>query len=156
MLILQDDAVPCSHFAEAAHAALAARPADPVCFFLAAAPHRSARALEQAAWRCEHWSEIDQADWLPAVAIAFPAEAARDLREWVDARTIPPHRTSDDAILGEWMRAHHRRILATVPSLVQHDDAVRSIMGNAHTAGRSPARVAHCFVGDYDARKIAW
>lgn len=156
MAILQDDAIVCDHFAEAATVALAARPDRLVSFFVAGAPIRGARRLHAAAHACQHWCELDPRDWCPAVALALPAANVADLLAWADAQEIPPGRTSDDAILGDWVRDRGHTVLATVPCLVQHPDDTPSLVGTAHSAGRNPARTAACFIGDYDARLIAW
>lgn len=156
MLVIQDDTLVCDHFAEAAMAAVAARPDRIVSFFVAGAPARSARRLHHAASVCQHWAQLEPRDWCPAVALCFPAANAADLVVWADEQEIPERRTSDDAILGDWVRARGHVVLATVPSLVQHPDDVPSLIGTAHSSGRNPARVAACFVGGYDARKIDW
>lgn len=156
LLVLQDDAILCPYFPEAAAAALEARPDRIVSFFVAGAPRRSVRAVTEAAGRCAHWAELDPTDWVPVVALCLPCGHARDLAIWADEQTFPDSMTSDDAIVGDWVRARGLTVAATVPSLVDHDDAVPSVMGNAHTQARNPVRVAACFVGGYDARRIRW
>jgi hypothetical protein len=156
LAILQDDSIVCEYFMEAACAAIASHPDRLVSFFVAGAPVRGSRSVHGAAHRCEHWAELDARDWCPAVALCLPRANVAELLEWADARIFKAARTSDDAVLGDFVRDQGHTVLATVPSLVQHPDDVPSLIGTAHSAGRNPARVAACFVGGYDARLIDW
>lgn len=128
----------------------------PVAFFMAAAPRKSARLLEQAANQCEHWAILASGDWVPVVALALPAALADDLHAWAVAARLAPHLTSDDANVGAWAAARGLQVHATVPSLVQHDDAAPSLMGNYHGFTRNPNRYAVCWIGDHDGREICW
>ena len=51
-------------------------------------------------------------------------------------------RTADDGILGGWMASTRTEILATMPSLFEHPDRERSLIGKHSMAGRNPARCA--------------
>ena len=49
-------------------------------------------------------------------------------------------------MLGRWHRETRVRVLVAVPSIVQHPDDVRSLIGNGVGAhGRNPARTALFF-----------
>lgn len=64
--------------------------------------------------------------FVPTVAILWPVEKARELYEWTTENpTLPgnPNPRSDDAVIGHWMRKTKQRVVATVPSIVEHTDA---------------------------------
>lgn len=151
-LILQDDAVVCEGFLDAAAAAVAARPGRLIAFFHGGTPAMR-QSFAGAHARGDPFVEIVGNSWVPTVALYWPAGAARALLDWLDSRQrgsrrgIAPERRADDAIVGEWARKTRRGALVTVPCLVEHPDEEPSLIGARARAGRDRARVAVEYVG---------
>ncbi len=156
VLVLQDDTIPCQHFEEAAVKAIAARPEAAVCFYLGGHPATTAHHATVAMRKGQRWVQISRRDYVPTVATCYPQAMATELAAWVDERY--PHSRGDDAPVGNFFRAAYGRLeaWATVPSLVQHPDDTPSMVGRRALAGKNPGRVAKWFIGDADAREIAW
>lgn len=147
-LVIQDDALPCQHFASKALAALGERPEDLVAFFApGAAPHRS--AILRAIHKGETWARL-HCLWYPTVALCWPADLARAFAAWAEDELRKPGGEpfrGDDGPVGEWcQRIGKREVWATVPSLVQHPDVERSLIGRPNRAGANRARVAAAFI----------
>jgi hypothetical protein len=95
---------------------------------------------------------------VPVVAVLWSREAAVDLLDWTSSNRLPgdPRPRSDDAVVGRWARQTRQTVLATTPSLVQHPDEERSLVGRRHGAGRIEWRVAHAYIGDDDPLTLDW
>jgi len=155
LLVVQDDATVCDHFPEAAAAAVEARPAAAVAFFLSPQCRRTCVNATIAMRARKPWADWNRADFWPTVASAYPVPVARQLADWVDGRGTEPR--GDDAPAGDFFRAHPTiKALVTVPSLVEHPDDTPSLIGRKHMAGKNPARCAKWPIGDRDPRKITW
>lgn len=156
VLVVQDDAEPCRNLAAAVRQIAARHPDRIVCLFVGGAPPRSARNVIVAGAHGDLYAELDPSEWLPCVATVYPADHARGILDYVDARTWSHGHLGDDHRLGEYIRHRHTTALATVPNLVQHPDNVPSIMGTHPLGGLNPARVSCCFIGDYDPLDLDW
>ncbi len=155
LLIVQDDAVPCSHFTASVLAAIEARPNAAIAFFVSPQCRRSSHAMTMALKKREPWADWSRADFWPTVASAYPIGVARALADWVDAKK--PDSRGDDAPCGDYFRTHPgTTALLAVPSLVQHPDDVPSLIGRKYMSGKNPARLAKYFIGEKDARTISW
>ena len=159
LLVIQDDATPCRNFAAALP--LVARE-DPVVLWLGGQPRRTARRALTAVGRGEHWIDLHpgSAEWLPTVAVLWPALLLLEPGTWVDEHPRhagrQPHR-ADDGVLGAWAGFSRRRVLITVPSLVEHDDCTVSLIQPRKTMhGRNRGRVAAFPIGDGDPLAIDW
>lgn len=153
LLIVQDDAVPCLDFAAGVRAAVAARPAAPVVFWVGGAPRATALAVQRAADRCEAWAPVALRDWLPLVATCWPGPLAGRFVAWAAGEKVRPRHRTDDDLAGRFMRAEGFEAWATVPSLVEHGDEQPSLIGRP--GGRaSPARRASCWIGDWSATLV--
>ncbi len=148
-LIAQDDCVPCPGFAEAAVAAITARPLRPVAFFVGNHTHDSCGAMRLAAKAGRSWTELSSWNVFPCVAAAWPAELVHRIVAW-SAREKTGR--CDDGNLARFLADHRITGLATVPSLVEHPDTDSTW----RTARKSPPRVACVHVGDRDASLIDW
>lgn len=155
LLAIQDDAVPCEHFAEAVLAAIEARPTAAICFFLGGHPPFTASLAMRARKEKRSWVQVATRDFVPTVATAYPREMALELADWVDEHK--PGCRGDDAPVGDFFRVrrHLHQAWATVPSLVQHPDDQPSLIGRRHLSGRNPARCAKLLVSG-DPRLIDW
>lgn len=78
--------------------------------------------------------------------------------EFADAQKRPAEIRSDDEFLGRFLRHAGEHMLATVPSLVEHEDMVASLIGLRPRGGEDPGRVAACWIGDCEgcASEIDW
>lgn len=164
-LVVQDDIYVCDHFRETVEAAAAARPGDVLVFFVAGHPHIHAREVRRSLERGWSWAVLDNTTWCPVVATAWPVGIVRPMLDWVgrrfETRQFPPAFTADDEIVGRYLRDAGVRALASVPSLVEHPDSVRSIASDGHRdrGGLDPSRRALVFVEDdpdLDPLRIDW
>lgn len=157
-LILQDDARPCPWFVEAATAALAARPDSLVVFCLCGKPLHAAHQARIAAAAGTRWIPLERNQFVPVIALAWPTRIIAPALAFVDAQPWPMDKfRSDDEIAGRIARGLREPVWVTVPSLVQHDDVVKSLIGLRARAGADPGRTAAVFVTDeLDARTITW
>jgi hypothetical protein len=147
-LIVQDDALVCPGFRDAAVRCVTSKPDDLVSFFCSPYPQLCAINVVEAAQRCEHWAELFNGDWCPVVALAWPRWMIDQLLAWAPVDTLG---RSDDTVVGRWLNETGHHALCTVPNLVQHPDDVASVMGSDGLA-----RHSICWIGDYDASLIDW
>lgn len=156
LLVIQDDAEPCRDLAEALPLVLASRPDDVLALFVPGVGEMRRLVLD-GCYRGKRWVELSPREWVPLVAVVWPRAKAERFLDWAETRRISAGRTADDGIAGEFVRETHTRVLACVPSLVEHPDMVRSLVGTAHWNGMSPSRVAACWTGrDISALDLSW
>lgn len=147
-LILQDDTQPCRGFAGKLLAAIGEKPDAMVALFTPGiAPHKSAIIKAQLAE--ETWARL-HCLWMPTVAMVWPAAVAREFavfarEELGTARRGEPFR-GDDGPVGTFCQQYRYDVWATVPSLVEHPDVERSLIGRPNAAGANRGRVAAAFV----------
>ena len=142
LLVLQDDAWPCDDFPALCRAAIAERPDRIICLFVPGVGNLI-RRIDVARKRGDRWFDFPQITFLPLVGIVYPAEVAREIPRFADKKRIPVGR-ADDAVIGQFARAHKQFAVATLPSLVEHRDEVASVMRMPSGAGR-PHRLAAWF-----------
>jgi hypothetical protein len=147
LLVVQDDAVVCRDFPAVLDLVIAAHPGDPVALFVPGVGS-NARSVLAACQNGQRWCELDPLTWVPAVAIVWPRQHIGSLLDFYDERNYPATRTADDGIIGDWAKDTGTRVVACVPSLVDHPDTVRSLVGTAHFHGLNPARCAACWIGE--------
>jgi hypothetical protein len=159
LVVIQEDATACAGFVAAARAAIAARPDRVIVLCVTGNPPRHRLAVMKACERGAPWADLEYAHWLPAIAVAWPAGVARDLVAWVDEQNYPPRFVADDEIAGRFLRARGITAVATVPSLVDHDDVAQSIMSRRRRHGMDPGRRAFLYIDrdcDCGATSIDW
>ena len=151
VLFLEDDAVPCQHFAEAIVKAVEARPEHCVAFWANRAQVGWALA-EGKSWV---WCG---AGFHGTVAVLLPAESVRPFVRWGDERYDPTIPGGHDQRLREWLAHYKSRVLLSAPCLVQHGAPEASLIwpGKGRMFGRP--RVTPYFADDLgiDAREIDW
>lgn len=145
LVILQDDATVCADFATAVVEAIRHHPDSLIVLFLAAAPAGSARWARRARAAGEPFSEMARGDWIPTVGLVWPMKDATEFSRYL--KRVQPHMWADDPIVGGWVNATKRRVVATVPSLVQHPDVEPSLIGRKAGRGKNANRVALHFTG---------
>ncbi len=163
-LVIQEDVLICDRFLEGVATAVAARPDNPLAFFVPAKPPAYTNAVYRARDAGSAFAELPTGTWAPVVALAWPETLAQHLLQWIEQTRFPPAWRADDEIIGRFVYEMNTPILATVPSLVEHPDTVASVMNNHRRVGdgRDPGRRAYIFIGDdperydCDATRVEW
>lgn len=145
-LVLQDDVTLCRDFDSVVRKAVDARPERLLVFFVGGHPVEHARRVFQACDRDESWAELDHMRWCPVIATCWPVHFIEPFLAYVDRQKWPPAFRADDEIVGRWLRETQQWPLASVPSLVEHEDVVPSLIGRRNQGGRDRARVAACWI----------
>ncbi len=146
LVVIQDDAIPCPAFECELRCALEQEPDATLMLFLGAQPRLTAQAAMRALDAGESFAAKHPRDYCPVVGISYPAAHAADILAW-NEEPNGRRSKSDDFMIGRWHRERQHRILATVPSLVDHPDDVPSVVGNGLGArGRNPSRTALIFL----------
>lgn len=145
LVILQDDATVIAGFADAVTEAIRHWPDNLLVLFLAAAPAGSARWARQARAAGEPFSEMQRGDWIPTVGLVWPMKDATEFSRYL--KRVGDAQWADDPVVGGWVNATRRRVVATVPSLVQHPDHEPSLIGRKAGKGKNANRVALHFTG---------
>lgn len=142
--VLQDDVRVCRNFPLAVEKIAEANPDVPVCLFLGGQPRRTAKDALRASKAGKRYVQLFFRDFVPVVGVLWPRHKAEEFLEWSRDARLPGQSNprSDDAVVGRWMLMTRQRVLATVPSLVQHPDEVPSLIGRRAHAGKDKGRVA--------------
>lgn len=147
-VILQDDVTPCRDFPAHLRAAVSARPDRVVCLCVCGRPTVAARDIARARERGDAWIRLHRNQWVPVIGLVWPAYMIRPALDWIAEQKWPREFYADDEIVGRVTRGLGQSVLATVPSLVQHEDQVPSLIGKKARAGADPGRVAAFFLDD--------
>jgi hypothetical protein len=160
LLIVQDDTVACRNLAPALEAIVAVEPDVPICLYLGMLPPQKAEALRAAVLR-KNFVELlgNSAAFLPIVAVLWPIAKAREFHAWGSDPNRLRQRNgevfvdrSDDAMGARWWRTSRQRVIATIPSLIEHPDDAISTIGRTNCG-----RTALFWHGeDWDALSIDW
>lgn len=153
---IQDDAIVCDGFRTALEHAIEERPDRLLALFVGGAPYQWVRSILEARARGSAWAELEHYHWVPVVATVWPAWMIPEVLSFVDRQTWPREFIADDEIVGHFCRAQDVRVLATVPSLVQHPDLEPSIIGPRTALGQNPDRVAAHWAEPGVAARIDW
>lgn len=137
-LVMAEDMLPCRRFYDLATAALEARSDSLVNFFTPRLETLVAPARE----RGVHWGLGADATW--GGSVAMPREWIGEFLRW-EAEMISPDYPHDDGRLALWAIETGREVWVTVPSLLQHVGASRSVTGHG---GITRNRVAAWYVDD--------
>ena len=156
LLVVQDDAVVCPGFKGAVEKVAARNPDKLVVLFLARLPGRVARQATMAAKKkeCYLTAELRINEFLPAVAVLWPATKVREFLNWAQHNPRKLGHTSprsDDGVLGRWASLTKQQVRFTVPSLVQHPDMEPSLIGRQPAWGKDTGRIAQWFAEDAEA-----
>ena len=119
-LVIQDDAIPCEGFLDAARRAIKAKPEAILCFYTGRADMTRAAEVDGCSWLA-----LDTLIW--GLGLCMPVAWAREFVAWADAN-IDPAWIADDMRVLLWALVKGRPIYCTVPSLLQHDQGVESIV----------------------------
>lgn len=82
---------------------------------------------------------------MPVVAVLWPMQKLHEFHMWAldNPLLVGREPRSDDAMAGMWKIRNRERVLATVPSLVEHDDGVPSLIGTGRKKGDRSRRALH-------------
>lgn len=138
LLIIQDDALPCSRFHERVASAVAERPGELLCLYVPERPTYMGRAMLVAHQGGERFATIPGGMFTPLVAAVWPVWLAAECLTWVEATPTSRSRRCDDAQVARFLRTRRYRPVGVVPSLVQHDELTPSTLG----LGRYPRHAA--------------
>jgi hypothetical protein len=140
LLIIQDDATPAAAIAETVGPALDGQ-TGPVALFLPTTSLNNVPLFWQAQIKHETHVRLLTSDFVPVVALCWPTRLIDGFLAWAtDAGYDHARRRAEDAIVGEWATRKAVTVVATVPSLVEHDDRVESIWKTRSSNG--PPRMA--------------
>lgn len=162
VVVVEDDALPCPGFARSVHRMVKPRAASLIVLYVAEPDVEY--AAETFGWderRLNDWLDEQRsrriATWLPltgglpllpVVANVWPRPLLEQFREWA-ARNPPPESHADDpAAVTKFARDNGVEILATVPSLVDHDDDETPSIIAANRGPDAKARIAWRFAED--------
>lgn len=161
-VILQDDVLVCRNFTPAVEKIIEVHPDIPVCLFVSGMKTKTLRNYMRAVRSGLRYSNIWFQDFLPVVGVIWPRAKVEEFLEWsVDAK-LPgmPNPRSDDAVVGSWMKFTHQKVLATVPSLVQHPDDNLSVKWaegcNVPSGTENKYRRAFIYIEDADPLTLDW
>lgn len=129
LLVMQDDALPVERFHERLAPLVAGRANDVLCLYVPQHPPYMGRAIHAAYGKGEAYAELPNGMFCPLVAAVWPLALVQDVLGWWQARPNRRPRRCDDALVAEWLRSRKRAAFGVVPSLVEHDEMVRSTLG---------------------------
>lgn len=157
-LVIQDDAIVCHNFCEVLSKVIAAHPEEVIALFVGGLRNRTTRDFTAALGRGDRYTHIYFRDIHHVVALVWPAALAKAFLDWSRTHDIPgmPRPRSDDAVVGAWARMTKRRVVCTVPCLVEHPDDVKSTVGLRAREGKDRGRVAIHYIGDGDPLELDW
>lgn len=157
LLVVQDDAQACRDFHAALELVVGRHPGVPLVLFTPGIGNHGRRILDACA-DDKRFVQLDvRNSFVPCVAVAWPRECVESILAFTAERPFAEGRTADDGNLGVWAQATATTVLATVPSLVEHPDVERSLVGKLAMGGRNPARCAACWTGpDWSPLHLDW
>ncbi len=123
-LLLQDDAWPCHDFWSVLRSVITAAPDQIITLFTIR------KTVVDAADRGDHFLQVREAS---GVAVVMPVGIAVSFVEWSD-RMVPLEIRPDDVRVSLFAEATGRRVVTTVPSIVDHRDEGVSLV--KHAGGR--------------------
>ena len=139
-LVLQDDVRPCRDFTARLASAVSAHPDSPLALYANWNSWNGA-ATRAAALAGASWAVAVTGEWVPALALLLPRADVQALLAAVpeDSAELTP----DDVVLERELAARGRRVLISVPHLVEHVGD-ESLIGNDSYGPRHSA----CFADD--------
>lgn len=143
-IVIQDDGLPCPHFAQVVEHAINARPDRLLCLCVCGNAVATVPRIYAAGRDGIPWATVVTAQWCPVVAVVWPVRLIEPALAFVDAQHWPVSFNADDEIVGRIARHLKEPVLATVPSLVEHDDMQPSVTGKRTMYGNDPGRVTAC------------
>lgn len=156
LLILQDDVEPFPHMLIAAEEIARYTKTMVVCLWHGSQPTRGAIQIGASAGQKHRYAPLRAQPWVPLVACMWPGFIARDFLAWAkenDGKRYPTGIRTDDGVATRYLTAKRHRVVATIPSLVEHPDT-DSIRKKPR--GRTALRTPNRDLLDYDWSDIPW
>ncbi|TLP58646.1 hypothetical protein [Microbispora triticiradicis] len=126
-LVLQDDVLLVDGFSAHLRAAVAACPDDALALYAHWNSPYNSYAIRQAATGGASWARLVPGEWVPTQGLVLPVGLAKELGDYLAG--VPDHVRDDDTVIDLFLRERDRRVLVTVPHLLDHDE-VASVAGN--------------------------
>ena len=117
-----------------------------MAFFVPALAPCGGERIIHAARAREDYADISGVTTTPVVALSWPVEHVEPFVEFCKRPTYARQR-GDDRVVGDFVKLFRLKVLATVPSLVEHPDLEPSLVRGQNFEGRSAIRKAAYFVG---------
>lgn len=136
LIVIEDDALPCKDFPEAAAEQIGRYPHDLVSFYLGKIrpPQHQTRAQARIEAAERHGEPfIKMRTLMHGVGYALPCGAIANLMPLLESSGL----AIDERIGRAWRATQHRQIIYPIPSLVDHDDSTGSLVTK-----RAPGRRA--------------
>jgi hypothetical protein len=139
ILVLQEDAIPCPGFPATLLDVVAARPDSLISLYIGT--HHGGQAAYRRRMRsCQRFSPLPLNHFVPTVGIVWPAMYAKVFCNWVGQVEDTKY---DDEAIRVWRQRLHRQgveidAVASIPSLVKHDNDLPSVIGHRHHGRREP------------------
>ncbi|RPF29968.1 hypothetical protein EDD96_6518 [Streptomyces sp. Ag109_G2-6] len=146
-LVLQDDVELCRDFLRRVETAVREHPDTPLAFYANWNSWNGA-ATRAAALQGASWVPAVPGEWVPTLALLLPRSDVTALLSAVPRQGAPAE--PDDVVLARELAARRRRVLISVPHLVEHTGTA-SIVGNDRYGPRHSA----CFADDVEAPAAA-
>lgn len=130
VLVLQEDAIPCPGLVDAVMRAVEARPQALLSLYIGNG-HAGQSVYLRRLRACQRFANLPLNYFVPTVGIVWPVSQARGFHRWSANTGV----IWDDEAIMAWRQQGHRQradvdALATIPSLVDHDNQLPSIIGH--------------------------
>jgi hypothetical protein len=147
-IVIQDDAMPCRSFIKAVLETTDLLPNKPISYFDMS--NVTQKALDDG----KHWAV--RRSLSTALAVVMPVDIALQGLSWI-ADNVRPDAKHDDDRWSLYFLTAGIEVWYTAPSLVEHEDRGRSLLGNPRLLPKGKRRVAGALIGpSEDPRAIDW
>jgi hypothetical protein len=154
VLIVEDDVIVCSDFAAGLERIVEARPSDLLALWVSRNHGAAATAIDVIApLRPNHgyWFRLVPT-CVPVVALLFPRGIAEHFRDWAIDNPQPWSWLDDNKAVTNFIRAERIRLLAPIPSLVEHPDVEPSVL----TGEPGRRRTGFRYIGSCSPLTLDW
>jgi hypothetical protein len=125
-VVVQDDVVVASSFQERVEVIKAERPDDIVVLCVLGIRNLTYKWFLKALNAGESYSLVVPGDFHYVVGVLWPREKAEAFLAWMETAKVT---RSDDKAFGDWAKRTRQKVIAAVPSIVEHLDDTPSTIG---------------------------
>lgn len=141
------------HFSAAVEQIAETNPDTVTVLYLSWLPRRLSRLALAAQTKGQRYitTEFRQMEFMPVVGVLWPKHKAREFLRWTETnprRLGHKQPRSDDHVAGRWATFTKQTVRFTVPSIVQHPDEEKSLIGRKAHWGKDKGRTALLFAED--------
>jgi hypothetical protein len=119
LVVVQDDAIVASSFRQRIEVIAEERPDDIVILCVLGIRNLTYKWFLKAAHAGEPYSTVVPGDFHYVVGVLWPREKAEAFSEWMKTAKVT---RSDDQAFGNWAKQTRQKVIACVPSVVEHPD----------------------------------